>query len=187
MPNESLASDSPAIGYAIALARPSDLPVLGAIELAAATLLAGHAPASVLAEVTPLEELEEARTQRILWVALADDVPVGFAHVKLLEPRTAHLDELDVHPQHGRRGVGRQLVLAVCDWAATNDYDALTLSTFRDVPWNMPFYARLGFEVIAADKLSPALASIVADEIGRGLDPVRRVVMQRRLATQSLR
>ena len=165
--------------YRIAIARPSDLPLLGAIELAAAALLAGHAPQSVLDAVTPLDELEEAASQNLLWVALADDVPVGFAHVKLLEPQNAHLHELDVHPRHGRRGLGRKLVLAVCDWAAANGHE-VTLCTFRDVPWNMPFYARLGFEVLAPDELSPALAAIVADEAERGLEPAHRVVMRRR-------
>ena len=170
--------------YAITMARPGDLPQLASIERAAATLLTGHAPASVLDEVTPLLDLEVARAQSLLWVALADDVPVGFAHVKLLEANSAHLDELDVHPRHGRRGVGRRLVESVADWAARSGLAAVTLSTFRDPPWNMPFYARLGFEVIASGDLTPALTAIVADEIARGMDPSRRVVMQRRLVAQ---
>lgn len=181
MPNDQPAARSRRVPtYAIAFARPRDLPLLASIELAAARLLTGHAPAPVLAEVTSLEELETARRQQLLWVALDDDAPVGFAHVKLLEARRAHLDELDVHPSHGRRGLGRQLVMAVCDWAAATGYAAVTLSTFRDPPWNMPFYARLGFDVIAPDDLSPALIAVVADERSRGLDPTRRVVMVRR-------
>src|SRR4051812_10718368 len=108
---------------------------------------------SVLADVTSLAELEAASRRGTLWVARADDVPVGFAHVKLLEPNVVHLDELDVHPEHGRRGVGRRLVMTVCDWAATRGYAAVSLSTFRDPPWNMPFYARLGFELVAREYL----------------------------------
>ena len=177
MPSESIAANSPPPRYAIRIARRSDLPWLAAIELDAAALLSGHAPPSVLALVTPPEELEKAASQNLLWVALADDVPVGFAHVMLLEPDNAHLQELDVHPQHGRRGLGRKLVLAVCDWAAALGY-GVTLCTFRDVPWNMPFYERLGFEVVASDELSPVLASIVANETERGLDPAHRVVMR---------
>ena len=181
MPNDHAAGRSRRVPtYAIAFARRRDLPQLASIELGAARLLTGHAPAPVLAEVTSLEELETARRQQLLWVALADDAPVGFAHVKLLEARSAHLDELDVHPDHGRRGVGRQLVMTVCDWAAAKGYATVTLSTFRDPPWNMPFYARLGFDVIAPDDLSPALIAVVADEQSRGLDPMRRVVMVRR-------
>ena len=165
--------------YRIAAAQPSDLPLLPVIELAAATLLAGHAPASVLAETTSQADLENAQQRGHLWVALADGVPVGFAHIEVLAPDIAHLEEVDVHPEHGRRGLGRRLVLAACRWAATNGYSWVTLTTFREVPWNMPFYARLGFEEIPPEELTPALLSIVDDETRRGLDPSRRVAMRR--------
>jgi GNAT superfamily N-acetyltransferase len=165
--------------YRIARARPSDLPLLPAIELAAATLLAGHAPASVLAETTRQADLEDAQQRGQLWVALADSVPVGFAHIEVLEPGIAHLEEIDVHPEHGRRGLGKRLVIAVCRWAAAKGYSWVTLTTFRNVPWNMPFYARLGFEEIPAEELSPALLTVIDDETRRGLDPRRRVAMRR--------
>ena len=165
--------------YRIAAARPCDLPLLPAIELAAATLLAGHAPASVLAETTSQADLEDAQQRGHLWVALADDVPVGFAHIMVFGPGIAHLEEIDVHPEHGRRGLGRRLVLAVCDWASNNGYSWVTLTTFREVPWNLPFYARLGFEEIPPEELTPALLSVVDDETRRGLDPSRRVAMRR--------
>ncbi|MEP6495009.1 MAG: GNAT family N-acetyltransferase [bacterium] len=165
--------------YTIATARPHDLPSIAAIELAAARLLEGHAPESVLAETTSHEDLVEAFGQGRLWVSLADDMPVGFAHVKQVEPNVVHLDELDVHPAHGRRGIGRRLVMTVCDWATNAGYDAVTLCTFRDVPWNMPFYASLGFEVVSPEALTPALWSLVESEIRHGLDPSARVVMRR--------
>jgi hypothetical protein len=63
-------------------------------------------------------------------------------------------------------------------------FESVTLSTFRDVPWNMPFYERAGFDVVPSNALSPALASIVDDEARRGLDMHRRVVMRRVLATE---
>ncbi len=47
------------------------------------------------------------------------------------------------------------------------------LTTFRDVPWNMPFYARLGFDEVAPNELTPALRAVLADEARRGLDPAR--------------
>jgi GNAT superfamily N-acetyltransferase len=170
--------------YRVALARQTDLALLPAIELAAAQLLVGHAPESVLAEATSIADLNCARSEGHLWVATADDRPVGFALVKIVEPTTAHLHELDVHPDFGRRGLGRRLVEAVCDWAVRARFESVTLSTFRDVAWNMPFYARLGFEVVPRTTLSPALADIVDDEARRGLDTHRRVVMRRVLAVE---
>jgi GNAT superfamily N-acetyltransferase len=113
-----------------------------------------------------------------LWVALEDDRPVGFAHVEIIEPGVAHLEEVDVHPEHGRRGLGRGLVGAIHQWAVDSGYRSVTLTTFRDLPFNMPFYEQLGFEVIPADERSPALLSVLDDEARRGLDPTRRVVMR---------
>ena len=50
-----------------------------------------------------------------------------------------------MHPDYGRRGIGRALLRAAVDWAATRGYDELSLATYRDVPWNAPFYASEGF------------------------------------------
>jgi ribosomal protein S18 acetylase RimI-like enzyme len=93
--------------YSITTARPQDLARLPAIELAAARLLAGHAPESVLNETTSLDALQKAQREGHLWVALLDEVAVGFAHVEVIEDGAAHLEEIDVHPAHGRRGLGR--------------------------------------------------------------------------------
>jgi GNAT superfamily N-acetyltransferase len=110
------------------------------------------------------------------------DVPVGFALVEMLAAGRPHLEEIDVHPDHGRRGVGAALVRAVCAWARSAGYEDITLTTFRAVPWNMPFYQRLGFEEIRDDALRPELVAVVRDETARGLDPGGRVVMRHRLA-----
>lgn len=163
--------------YRVTAARPADVPHLAAIELAAATLLRGHAPEAVLHEVTDERDFVAAQADGRLWVALADDVPVGFAIVDVLGSGLAHLEEVDVHPDHGRRGIGRRLVAAACEWASRGGYSHVTLTTFRDVPWNMPFYVGLGFEVVDASDVPAEVAAIVADETRRGLDAGRRVVM----------
>src|SRR5690349_3798476 len=142
--------------YTIALARPSDIPLLPQIELAAARLFEGYGPEWLLTETTSVETLRRAENAGLLWVALSDDVAVGFADVELIEPGSAHLEELDVHPDHMRRGLGSRLVMTVCDWAASQGYGAVTLNTARDVAWNMPFYARLGFEEVPREEWSPA-------------------------------
>jgi GNAT superfamily N-acetyltransferase len=69
---------------------------------------------------------------------------VGFALVKMLADDLPHLEEIDVHPSHGRRGLGTALVREVCEWATLRGHVMLTLTTFRAVAWNLPFYARLG-------------------------------------------
>lgn len=51
-----------------------------------------------------------------------------------------------MHPEHGRRGIGGALVGSVCDWARASGIASVTLTTYREIPWNEPFYRRLGFE-----------------------------------------
>ncbi|HEY4307456.1 MAG TPA: GNAT family N-acetyltransferase [Gemmatimonadaceae bacterium] len=177
--------NEPPVTYAVRRACRADLPFLNEIELVAAQLLRGHAPKDVLSETTPLHDFETACAAGLLWIAAVGAGPVGFAQVKLLDTDSAHLDELDVHPAHGRRGLGRRLVSAVCQWACDAQLSSVTLSTFRDVPWNMPFYASMGFAVARRDSWSPAIERIVAEEERRGLDVARRVVMRRQLCVRA--
>jgi GNAT superfamily N-acetyltransferase len=85
-----------------------------------------------------------------LVVLVAGDPPVGLCRIDGITNLdsgevAAHLEQLAVHPDHGRRGLGRALLRAGCAWAAGEGYDTLTLATYRDVPWNGPFYASEGF------------------------------------------
>ena len=125
--------------YSIVSAPERDLDHLAAIELAAARLLVGHAPDSVLRETTDTATFRRAAR------ALGGDTPVGFALIEMLATDLPHLDEIDVEPSHGRRGLGTGLVQTVSDWATAAGFPQLTLTTFRAVPWNMPFSVRLGF------------------------------------------
>lgn len=166
--------------YTIRLSRASDLPLLGEIEHAAAGLFADMelVAAGVLDDVTTLAEFEEAHSLANLWVAAApSSEPVGFAFVEEIGGG-AHLDELDVHPDHGRRGLGANLVRAVCAAARERGLASVTLTTFRDVPWNAPFYESLGFRALDPEELSPELSDRVRSEATRGLPAELRVVMQ---------
>jgi GNAT superfamily N-acetyltransferase len=79
-----------------------------------------------------------------LVVLVAGDPPVGFCRIDAVDGK-AHLEQLSVHPDHARRGLGRALLRAGCDWARARGDDDITLATYRDVPWNGPFYASEGF------------------------------------------
>jgi len=172
--------------YSVRPARADDVPALPAIELAAAQLLRGHAPESVLAETTDVGKFAAAARDGRLWVAANGSIPVGFALVEMLAEDLPHLEELDVAPSHGRRGLGTALVRAVCEWATVSRYGMLTLTTFRAVIWNLPFYARLGFEELPREILRPELAAVVAEEAHRGLDPTTRAVMGYRCGRPAL-
>lgn len=164
--------------YLVEPARAADLPALPRIEREAVSLFEPwQLPESVLNDTTSIEEFQAAHDAGLLWIARTPDEVVGFALVELLDG-CPHLEEIDVHPAHGRRGVGRALMNAVMTWARDVGYPSITLTTFRDVPWNAPFYERLGFRVLEPSELTPGLEAVVQDEATRGLDRDRRVVMR---------
>jgi GNAT superfamily N-acetyltransferase len=162
--------------YSIRCARPSDLVYLPAIEREAAAQF----------QATPYPEMANAdlaSTQIDLnhdhvWI-LADqqDQPIGFAIVHMLDD-SVHLHELDVHPSYARQGLGRRLIEAIAYWARTTGATALTLTTFCDVPWNGPYYARLGFRPLDVTTLNPALQAVWDSEERAGLPMAHRICMQ---------
>jgi GNAT superfamily N-acetyltransferase len=172
--------------YRVVPARPEHLAALAAIESAAAALFPeAELPPHLRSETQAPELLREAQAAGRLWVALAPDgAPVGFALARLVD-RTPHLEEVDVHPDHGRRGIGAALVRALCAWARANRHSAVTLATFRHLPWNAPFYERLGFRALAPGEPGPELQRLLEEEARRGLDPARRVAMRLELAADS--
>jgi len=112
-------------------------------------------------------------------VAFADDSPVGFAHVEVIEPGAVHLEEIDVHPDHGRRGLGTKLIRHVCHWAASHGFEAVTVDNFSRRTVELAVLLPTGFEVVPSEHVSVPLRAIVEDETRRGLDPSRRAVMKR--------
>jgi ribosomal protein S18 acetylase RimI-like enzyme len=126
--------------------------------------------------------LEKASVEQRAWVALdGDGSIIGFAVAWVVDGE-GHLDELAVAPEHGRRGVGRALVDEVVAWTRARNLTSITLTTFRDVPWNAPYYRKLGFHVVSA--LSPALRALIDEQATWGLEPSLRVVMRRSLGDQ---
>lgn len=158
---------------AIRPVRPDELTLLPALEAAADTVFAPLAIGPLPAPGTPAE------FAAALVVLVAGDPPVGLCRIDALGDR-AHLEQLSVHPDHARRGIGTALLRAAMEWAGAHGYGELTLTTYRDVPWNGPFYASEGFA-----EVGPADPWLVAR--GRPPEPGvlgrfgTRVVMCRRL------
>ena len=102
-----------------------------------------------------------------------DDAPVGFILVGILD-RAAHIYELSVAEDYGRQGIGRLLIEEASRYAGAEGVTALTLSTFRDVPWNGPFYEQLGFRYLSRAEWTPAL------HILHKLEKLNRLPVKRR-------
>lgn len=163
-------------------AEAAELPELQRVEREAGVRFRGLGLIDHLLEHSlSLPELSGHQRSGRVWVAADEhDRPVGFA-VASVVGGGAHLEELDVLPEAGRHGIGTRLVATVCEWAAAQGFSTITLSTFRDVPWNAPFYERLGFRRLAPAELSPALREVRAREEHLGIALEQRVMMRREL------
>jgi len=166
--------------WSIRFARSDELPRLQAIERAAAACFRDD-PVGPLFAAHGLElaELETGRATGLLWVgADADDVSVGFALVSRYGS-VAHLDEIDVLPEHGGQGLASALIEALCTALQAGGCTALTLSTLGDVEWNGPFYARRGFATLAEHEWDARLRACREAERAAGFPMARRVLMRR--------
>ncbi|HMO80402.1 MAG TPA: GNAT family N-acetyltransferase [Pyrinomonadaceae bacterium] len=168
--------------YEIRKALPDDLEFLPVIEQRASEIFLDTPFADeVSQECLSIELLSQQLDAGRLWVAVEDTGhPVGFA-VAIMIDGAAHLHEVSVDPDHGKRGLGRKLVEAVCLWAKHTGYPVVTLSTFRDVPWNAPFYEQLGFVQLTDPQLTPGLRKLRDEEKEAGLDISARILMRRSL------
>jgi GNAT superfamily N-acetyltransferase len=132
----------------------------------------------ILSFTSSAAEAEEACSGGRLWVAeTATGEIVGFAIV-FDWGTTAHIDELDVLPAHGHQGVGTSLVRAVCNWARDSGYRKVSLSTFRNIPWNEPFYLKQGFRTVNPLEFDDMHRRLVESERSRGLRTEVRVIME---------
>ena len=107
----------------------------------------------------------------------ADDRPVGYLLLDVVD-RAAHIEQVSVHPGHARQGIGRALIETAATWARSHGVEALTLTTYVDVPWNGPYYERLGFRYLASDEETSGLRAIRDDERASGLDVWPRACMR---------
>jgi GNAT superfamily N-acetyltransferase len=111
------------------------------------------------------------------WVAEADGAVCAYALADVLDG-AAHLEQVSVHPDQARRGIGSRLIDAVAGWARGQGFVDMTLLTFRDVAWNGPYYQRLGFVDLPDAALGPELAALREHEAELGLDVSIRGAMR---------
>lgn len=159
-----------------------DIPAIIDVDLAAGQLfkqtgllqpdaLADHVPEDILKLAVQHGHLDVAR--------IPGDGLVGFTLVSR-HGRELYLDQVSVSPVHGQQGIGRRLVQHVLTKASELGLVSVTLSTFRGIPWNEPFYASMGFEIIPRRKMAPYMRSIEEAQKPH-MDVSRRVFMIKRL------
>ncbi|MEP0188929.1 MAG: GNAT family N-acetyltransferase [Erythrobacter sp.] len=166
------------IDFSIRLARLDDAEAMPEIERAAADLFLGDPD---LADFDPNDTWSPDELRRFIrkghcLVSYVGDELAGFL---VSEPfqRELHLWEMDVHPRYQKRGIGACLLRAAQIDARNSGFKALTLTTFRDLAWNAPFYEKLGFVELTALDAHPRLAGELANEADDGLPIDRRCAM----------
>ena len=168
--------------WAIRLARKADAETMPAIERAAGAMFERIEGLGGVAgqHTVPVERLLRYIARGHCLVAVREDAMIGFI---VTEPfgRELHVWEFNVHPDWQGRGVGSTLLRGCIIDARNSGFGALTLTTFAEVPWNAPFYRRMGFvDIDGSDH--PRLAGELAKEYGHGQPPGSRVAMIRDLA-----
>ncbi|MGA5898687.1 GNAT family N-acetyltransferase [Streptomyces venetus] len=160
-------------------AAPAELPVLQDVERAAGAPFREFGMPEIADDEPPgLDVLERYREAGRCWVAVdGRDDPVAYLIGEPVDG-ALHVEQVSVHPRAARRGVGRALLSYAAGRAREEGLAALTLTTFADVPWNAPYYARLGFRVLAEPDLTPGLRAVRATEAAHGLDRWPRVCMR---------
>ncbi|WP_330286901.1 GNAT family N-acetyltransferase [Streptomyces sp. NBC_00576] len=162
-------------------ATPAELPALRAVERAAGSPFRAFGMAEIADDEPPaLDLLERYRRAGHAWIAAAtdDDRPLAYLIAEPVDG-ALHIEQVSVHPDFAHRRIGEALLAYAADRARDEGLAHLTLTTFAEVPWNAPYYARLGFRTLDEAELTPGLRKIRATEAEQGLDRWPRVCMRR--------
>ncbi|MEU5161864.1 GNAT family N-acetyltransferase [Streptomyces sp. NPDC020875] len=163
-------------------AEAADLPLLQDIERAAGEPFRALGMAEIADDEPPAADLlERYRAGGRAWVAVgADDRPLAYLIHDTVDG-AAHVEQVSVHPDAAGRRLGSALIDHLGGRAAADGLAALTLTTFAEVPWNAPYYTRIGFRVLAESEITEGLREIRRAEKEHGLDRWPRVCMRRDL------
>ncbi|RFS85229.1 N-acetyltransferase [Actinomadura spongiicola] len=158
--------------YGVRVARPADLSGLAAIE---------HSGDAMFAEVgivfPPGPAVVNDMIDKGGEILVAGDPPVGFAAVEEVDG-AVHLEQISVRADLVGRGIGARLLDAVMARAAGSGAPGVSLLTFREVPWNGPWYARHGFTELPGERWGPGIRAHWDAEIKAGLHELgTRLVM----------
>jgi GNAT superfamily N-acetyltransferase len=129
---------------------------------------------------TPIAILEDRAEHGRLYVVVDDSgTLIGFLS---WSPKDglAYIEEVSVHPDHAGHRLAARLIDRLAE-DVRGKHAAITLATFRDVPWNGPYYARLGFSEMPRERVGPDHELSWKHQAENGLDMTQRLFMIREL------
>jgi GNAT superfamily N-acetyltransferase len=161
----------------IRLARLMDLDNLAVLEVQAGQIFHSVDMSEVAGAVPDREALSRSQGQGLIWVAEEQGEIAGHVVATVLDGN-AHIEQVSVAPAFTRQGIGHQLISHVEDWGRSNSRPATTLTTFRDVPWNGPYYETLGYQELSGSEIGSEVSAEMRHEASLpGIDASRRCAM----------
>ena len=163
------------LAWSVRVARNPDCPGLPDIERSAAQIFVDFGMPDVASgEITAAEAWEPHCANETIWVAVdSDDRPIAFL-ASGIQPPVLFIYELAVRREWQRRGIGRALLAKAADYAKGKGLYGVGLTTFCDVPWNGPYYAGQGYDLVQDEDLPPSMQPVIAAERTRWPEPDRR-------------
>lgn len=168
----------------IRLASADEIHKVAPVELAAAEAFR-TVGMNVVADDAPIPEsmLLQAVDDQRLWFAVEYGVLKAYLLGDFLT-ESLHIDQVTVHPDAARRGLGALMIESVSADPRSKERGKITLTTFADVPWNAPYYKRIGFREIPEQEWPAGVAEKYAEDIQPKFADWPRVVMMREIAAQ---
>jgi GNAT superfamily N-acetyltransferase len=166
----------------IRVARASELPLISAIEKSGDQLFRAVGMDAIADAPAPAPDAYRAALEDG-WLLVAVDeqaAAVGFIRLETLDGGP-HLEQVSVRHDRAGHGIGAALLAAAEQVARDRGHRRMTLTTFRDVPWNGPYYTRRGWSALPAADLPPELAAARQHERDLGLDEWPRQAMAKDL------
>lgn len=157
-----------------------DIPYLGHVERSAAELFQTVKLDHLLDHATTNPSFLTAMIDaNHLWVAVNRlDEPIGFVGGVAIDSNF-HIAELSVAQRYQGRGVGKALMWQLLEDIRREGFKATTLTTFTRIPWNGPWYRRMGFVEVGLGVMGSEYMQIWQNEARNGLDMDERCLMRK--------
>jgi N-acetylglutamate synthase-like GNAT family acetyltransferase len=124
-----------------------------------------QAPARTLREIAQLYKLHNVR------VAEVDGVVAGYLAWRDESPGVAYIEELSVHPNFQRTGVGKALLAKARAEAKEAHLQHVVIRTFPKAAWAAAFWKKAGFSPLGEG--SPEVVKVWQKEQGEKGTPTR--------------